>query len=187
MLTAETYIGGYRIELGSFLIQRMNCQAIESGVIEFGSEKYYDCMEIDIINPYYIMYSNKWADFRMNECGINQNTNNTGSIITVSLSIVTENENGSYMVDKEYICGYTSFNISKDSNGYLKLNLEPDLDNLGWKLTTIIPKSFCEYTDEQGNYLGGNSRLNRYIYDTYGGMDIASIDDVKYELVAKKQ
>jgi hypothetical protein len=81
------------------------------------------------------------------------------------------------MICDDCVGGIASFNISKDTTGYLKLDLTPDLDNLGWKLTTIVPKAFC--TDTM-NY----SRLLNYVRKTYG-MPVSSVSNVKYELIAK--
>lgn len=177
MLTVNTWVGGHKIELGSYLFHRIDCTAIESGVFEYGMERYYDCVEFDIIDPYDIIYSEEWRNFRQSVCDVDMENNNTGSILTATLYLVSEGEDGVLMMNDECIGGIASFNISKDSTGYLTLNLEPDLDDLGWKLTTIVPKAFCTDTQE-------NNRLIRYINNTYG-IPVASVNDIKYEIIAK--
>jgi hypothetical protein len=177
MLTVNTWVGGHKIELGSYLFHRIDCTAIESGVFEYGMERYYDCVEFDIIDPYDIIYSEEWRNFRQSVCDVDMENNNTGSILTTTLYLVSEGEDGVLMMNDECIGGIASFNISKDSTGYLKLNLEPDLEDLGWKLTTIVPKAFCMDTQE-------NNRLIRYINNTYG-LPVASVNDIKYEIIAK--
>lgn len=177
MLTLNTWVGGHKIELGSYLFRRVDSVAIESGVFEYGNERYYDCVEFDIIDPYDIIYSEEWKSFRQSVCGVHMNSNNIGSILTATLYAVTETEDGAFMMNDECIGGIASFNISKDSTGYLKLGLEPDLERLGWKLTTVVPKAFCTDTQE-------NNRLLKYINNTYG-IPVASLSNIKYELVAK--
>lgn len=179
MLTLNTWVGGHRIELGSYLFSRVDAIAVESGVFEHGSNRYYDCLEFDIIDPYDIIYSAEWSDFRTRVCDVDMNNNNTGSMLYATLYVVTEAEDGVFMMNDDCIGGVASFNISKDSTGYLRLNLEPDIDNLGWKLTTIVPKAFCTDTMNYG-------RLFKYINNTYG-IPVASSSNITYELIAKNK
>lgn len=179
MLTLNTWVGGHRIELGSYLFSRVDAIAIEDGVFEHGSNRYYDCLEFDIIDPYDIIYSAEWSDFRTRVCDVDMNNNNTGSMLYATLYVVTEAEDGVFMMNDDCIGGVASFNISKDSTGYLRLNLEPDIDNLGWKLTTIVPKAFCTDTMNYG-------RLFKYINNTYG-IPVASSSNITYELIAKNK
>lgn len=183
MLTLNTYVGNYKVELGSHLIRRIDCQAIESGVFNYGLEIYHDCIEIDCINPYDILYGQEWMEFRKNVCGVDDDeVNNVGSIITATLYVVSECEDDSYIIDESYICGHASYNVSKETYGYLSLKLEPKLDELGWKLTTIIPRAFYEFK-HGGEYIGEYDRMLTYLNMTYSKQ--FTINDIRYELIIK--
>lgn len=177
MVTFNTWIGGYKVELGAHRFNRVDGYAIEDGVFEHGLNRYYDCIEFDVIDPYELHYGERWSDFRRNVCGVEMNSNNTGSILTATLYIVDNTEDGALMVSEDFIGGTASFNIAKESTGFLKLELEPDLDNLGWKITTRTPKAFNTDTE-------GYNRLFKYISDTYK-IPVSAVNHIKYELIAK--
>jgi len=177
MLTLNTWIGGYRIELGSHRFSRVDSLAINEGVFTYGGERYYDYVEFGIIDPYELIYSDSWKSFRENVCHVSMNNNNVGSILSVTIYVVTENEDGSVRISDDVIGGTTVFNIFTRSKGFIKLNIAPDLDNLGWKFTTELPNIHYKDTHE-------NDRLFGYFRNAYG-IPLASSDDVTYELVLK--
>ena len=177
MVSFNTWIGGYKVELGSFKFNRLDAIAIEDGVFEHGLERYYDCVEFNVIDPYDLIYSDHWEEFRKKVCGVNMNSNNVGSILNATLYVVTDNGNGMLMIDDEFIGGSAAFNIAKESTGFLNLHIEPDLDNLGWKFVTSVPKSFCTDT-------AAYNRLFNYINKTYT-IPVSSVNNVKYEIIAK--
>jgi hypothetical protein len=177
MVSFNTWIGGHRIGLGSFLVNRVDAHACEDGVFEHGLDRYYDCIEFNIIDPNDLIYSSKWKQFRDKVCGVTMNTNNVGSLLNVSIHMVTDNELGYMMLDDDFVGGTSSFNIVRNTEGYLSLHIEPDLDNLGWKMTTVVPNKFCTDTNP-------TKRLYDYIKLTYG-IPVSVGSNVKYELVAK--
>lgn len=177
MLTINTWIGGHKIDLGSYQFGRTDALAIETGVFTHGLDRYYDYVEVGIIDPYELVYSDNWKPFRENVCAVNMNNNNIGSILTATLYVVDYNEDDSLMISDDILGGTTSFNIATRNKGFIKLNLAPDIDNLGWKFTTILPNIYCQDTQ-------AFNRLFGYFRNAYG-MPLTSSDDVTYELVLK--
>ena len=181
MITFNTWVGDHKIELGSYKFNRLDSVGIGSGVFEHGSNRYYDCIDFNIIDPYDIIYSDNWSEFRKNICGSRQTGLYIGSILNVTLYVVTDGGDGGddnvMMIDDDLICGTTGFNIVKTENEYLSLKLEPNLDELGWKVTTTLPKYICESENK-------SNRLANYIRKTYKINSITN-NYIKYELVAK--
>lgn len=151
MLSINTYINGYKIDLGSFIFKTTDAIASKFGNIKYGNIEYSEYVEFEILDPYYIVYSDYWIDFRHNVCGEPKNINNTGSLVNVSLYSITECEDR-YMIDPEYNGGITSFNISNPDE-FLSLYISCDV-NSDIKLTV-------KYNDEY-------DWLITYFKETYG-------------------
>ena len=92
-ITINTWINGVKIDLGTFMFKPADTYAIPGGVIKRGNNEYYECIDFDIIDPFYLMYSDDWAEFRRLVCGEPTLLNNTGSTLYVSLFVVDEYEN----------------------------------------------------------------------------------------------
>ena len=148
-VTLNTWINGKKIELGSFIFKPTDTVAIPTGVIKYGNNEYHEYIEFDIIDPYYLIYSDNWNEFRQSICNEKSGTNNTGSILYVSLFVVDEYED-SYAEYNGYSGGFSTFNIV-DDNDYLTLNLSTSLNPLGFKLDVHINNvydNFLEYLSE---------------------------------------
>lgn len=87
-LDITTYIHGHEIHLGSYLIDRNDVLAADNIRI-FDHEEYYEYLVVNIINPWNIIYSDEWREFRQQICGESEKDgheiNSTGSMINISL------------------------------------------------------------------------------------------------------
>ena len=166
-LTANTWINGVKINLGSFIFNPNDTCAIPTGVKKNGQYEYHEYINFSIIDPFELTYSDDWLDFRNKICGEPSGINDTGSLLQISLFIVDEYEN-KYLMTDGYTGGTTAFNISKD-NDFLTLGISIDESDL--KLNFNI--------DINDNY----SSLIDYLSETYG-ID-ADNDSINFEVVLK--
>jgi hypothetical protein len=169
-ITANTWINGRKINLGTSIFRSIDTLATLD-VIKEGNNSYYEYIDMGIIDPYDIMYSDRWDTFRKNVCNEPLNINNTGSLLNVSLYIIEEYENKFIMRDG-WIGGYTVFNICNETTEYMKLNLSPSLSPLGWKFNLVLNSQY--------------DWLLTYLYETYGLQKI-SHDNIAYEIVLKSK
>lgn len=166
-LTANTWINGVKINLGSFIFNPNDTCAIPTGVKKNGQYEYHEYISFSIIDPFELTYSDDWSDFRYHICKEPSNINNTGSLLQVSLFIVDEYEN-KYLMTEGYTGGTTAFNISKDDD-FLTLGISIDERDLKLDFNIDINDSYDSLTD--------------YLNETYG-ID-ADNDSIKYEVVLK--
>lgn len=174
VLTANTWINGHRVDLGCKVFKRSEALCNPHGVIKNGNNEYYEYVDMEIIDPYELIYSDIWADFRINVCKESNSIkviNNTGSILYITLYAV-DNYDDVYLLNNEIIGGTNFFNIIRSSKDYLSLNVETDLQSNGWKFTTSINSQY--------------DSLLKYINETYGLEDVTE-DDISYELVLKNK
>ena len=174
VLNLNTWVNGIKIDFGSFIFNSVDTIAIPSEMIKKGNNEYYEYISFDIIDPFYLIYSDNWKDFREKNCYEIPGTNNTGSSLYASLFVIEEYED-SFILNNEYIGGYTSFNISSNDD-YLVLNISPKLDPFGFLYTV---KMNSEY----------NSLLE-YLYETYNIKDKLENNsklDIELDLVIKNK
>ena len=172
VMTANTWINGHKVDLGCKIFRRSDALCNPNGVIKSGNNEYYEYVDFDIVDPYELIYSDAWAEFRRNVCGEPDEIrviNNTGSILYISLYVVDEYDN-IYILNDNIIGGNNFFNIIRSNADYLSLNIETDLANSGWRLTTIMNSQY-------------DSLLN-YINETYG-LENVNENHIWYELVIK--
>lgn len=159
-----TYINGDRIILGSFLIDRRDAKAY-SGIKIIAGERYYEYVNILVPDPWHIVYSDEWADFRREVCGEPENINNTGSLVNIEMHPVVKDGN-EYREHSDFIGGSNSILISDNSNDYLapQLSIEPNADGIPSLYLSFNYNSV--YKDDES--LGSpEERLRKYIEDTY--------------------
>lgn len=172
---AETWIHGKHIILGSWIINRLDALASDK-LVKFNGEEYDECIKLEIIDPFSLIYEDSWSNFREFVCGENYEggytLNNTGSVLYFSL-IPVEEVNGEMIITGDWIGGQNSINISnEDTDDYLNL-----------KITTNIDRDLCEREPSINLNLGFNSDYNgdlrMYMKETY------NVDDylLKYSLV----
>ena len=131
-LTICTWINGKKIDLGTSIINRND--SIANVDYKIAEDDYYDYISINIIDPYEIIYSDDWKNFRINVCGEKSNRgvqlNNTGSFLYCVLQPVIKTDDNTYIICDDYTGGQNSLNISSDSNNdYLDLNISDNINN----------------------------------------------------------
>ena len=165
ILTANTWVNGKNINLGSTVFNRIDTLAADK-IINNGNNQYYEYFDMDIVDPYNIIYSDDWDTFRKIICNEPSNVNNTGALLNVSLYIVEENDN-KYIITDDFIGGYTTFNICNESTEFLQVKLTQSFEPLGWKFDLIMNSQY--------------DWLLTYLNETYG-INV-SHNDITYEIV----
>lgn len=168
-LSVNTWINGKKIDLGTYIFKPTDTLAIPSGCIKDGNNEYYEFIEFDIIDPFYLIYSDEWDNFRKQKCFEEINTNNCVSNINISLFIVEE-YNDSYIIKENLTGGYTNFSIS-DNSDYLELKLNISQEPLGFDFNISMN------TEYKGD-------LIEYLKETYYLTNIEDAD-ISFELVIK--
>ena len=170
VLTLNTWINEIKIDLGSFIFKPTDTIAIPEGSIKVGNNEYYEYINFNIIDPFYLIYSDDWKDFREKECKEIPKTNSNSSILYASLYIVNEYED-SYIMYNDYIGSYTNFNISNNDD-YLDLRLSTSIDPLGFVFDIHMNEVY-------------NSFIN-YLSETYN-IAVSSSNNITFDLVIKNK
>lgn len=172
VLNINTWIHGYRVSLGSYLISRLD--SLATPVKRMYGHNYYEYVEFDIIDPWDLTYGDRWDMFRKRVCKEIPGTNSVGSVLNFSLYPIIEDDNGDYIMLDGYQGGQNSINISKNIDDYLHLNIYANTNNIGddWK-----PNIRCNI-----NFNNSYSNLNEYLKETY---NINGEPMIRYELVIK--
>ena len=68
MMTINTWINGVYVYLGSKLLNRINTLA-NSKTKQYNGHTYFEYIDIPIIDPFDIQYSDNWKNFRRFVCG----------------------------------------------------------------------------------------------------------------------
>lgn len=171
MISANTWINGVKIDLGSMLFRRTDAIANDFGVVKNGNDEYYENFDFDIIDPYDLMYSDSWLNFRNKVCGEPLQLNNTGSLLNVTIYIV-EPYDGSYIMKKDWIGSHNSFNISNLQDDYLKLNIVPNYAVPGIDFNISMNPEYNWFSN--------------YLDETYG-LENIPFSAMKFELIAKNK
>lgn len=155
VLDIGMFISDKFLSLGSFLVDRYNTLAAPKP-IKFQGEEYCECIDFEIVDPYDILYSDVFEDFRKSIKGlsVDNEDNSDGTSLYISLHPVELN-NGRYIIDNEYSGGQNSINISDNENDYL---------------------NYCIDFDEKENYIVSELKFNPvykndlklYLKETYG-------------------
>lgn len=173
-LTVNTWIHGYRVVLGSYLINRLDAIAAETIIRDY-CNNYYEYVEFNIIDPWSMIFDDEWDGFRKYVCKEAQKTNSVGSVLNFSLYPIIEND-GKYVMIDGYQGGQNSINISKGSNDYLNLSIST---NLNEKIDNWKPSVKCE-VKFNNSYI---DNLKEYLEETYNIN--ANNTEISYELVIK--
>lgn len=168
-VTAVTWINGIKIDLGSFIFKPTDTYAIPTGPIKDGNNEFYECIDFDIIDPFYLMYADDWIQFRNKVCNEPLGINNTGSSLQISLFVIDEYEDR-YLIKDGVIGGITSFIIA-DDNDFMSLKLSVSNDPLSICFDTVINKEY--------------NWLLTYLNETYGIS--TSHNNIKYDIVIKNK
>lgn len=173
-LTFNTWIHGKEIVLGTYIIRRSDAMAAKR-IKTFYNDRYYECLEFEIINPWDLMYADEWLEFRKNVCGERQidkyyALNSVGSILNITLHPVEKNFE-KYIAIDECHGGQNSLNLSENDDAELKLNLSHNTN-----IRTLNEPSFICDLKFNDAY---KQSLKDYLIETY------NIDkfNISYELV----
>lgn len=150
-LDVYTYLGNTKVILGSVILDRFNALAT-ADVMYYGTS-YYEYIDMNIIDPYDLIYSGDFYSVRKCVKGVDSNTD--CSLLYCSLHVV-ECEDNNWVVDSEYCGGQNYINISNNYTDYLKYRIK-------W------------IEDEKGPRIGCDILFNNvykqdvlsYIYETY--------------------
>lgn len=170
-LTVATWINGKCVVLASTILQRGDAEANDR-VKRFCNHSYHEHIEIDIIDPFHLQYSDDWKEFREIVCGERPGTNTTESMLYVTLHPVERVNDNLYIKIDNLDGGQNTMMLTKSPNEFLNLSITPNTDKyLGNKLPAIDFK--VSFNEEY------NGNLHEYIRETYG------LDDyqIQYGLV----
>lgn len=175
MLNINTWINGYKIDLGSYLFGPSDFIANSEGSIKHGMNEYSECIEFEILDPFYITYSDDWIDFRHNICNEQLQQNSTGSILNASIYIVEKNEDD-YIIDKNSEGGMTAINLSGIAD-FLKFKLSTYNDDIishGLKFEISMNSEY----DWLLTYLRETYNINASQHDLYFDIIVKNKDSV---------
>jgi hypothetical protein len=123
LLDCYIFINGKKIHIGSYELDSKNIIATDK-VISVNNVRYYENICVSIPDPFDIVYSDEWREFREVVCGENQNQNTNETQLIIDLYV----KNGDSIVG-DYKNGYTNFVITNtDEHLSLKLNFDSDFN-----------------------------------------------------------
>lgn len=172
-ITISTWIRGRHIILGSYLVNRGDSLAC-GGIKTFFNEHYYEYIDLPIIDPMDLIYSDNWKEWRQKVCGESENPdsiNSVGSLLQCTLQVV-EDMDGDYIELADCVGGQSSINITKHQNDYLNLHIYSNTKNPLTK--NLEPAIECKL-----NFNDYYDSLDEYLLETYG----LKKPSIKYELV----
>lgn len=166
----NTWINGVKVDLGTFIFRPTDTYAIPTGPIKRGNNEYYECVDFNIIDPFYLIYEDGWAEFRNKVCGEPLGLNCTHSALQVSLFVIDEYDNR-YMIKDEWIGGCTTFTVAEDSD-YLTLKLSPSYNPVGFNFELSMNEVYDNLLD--------------YLYETYS-IDNISENNIAFDIDIKSK
>ena len=169
-LTANTWISGTCVWLGGWLVDRLDSLALDGGPRHMGGTSYSEQQSFPVADPWDLVYSDEWAQWRKEACGEPEGTNAVGSILCLTLYPVRENEEGQWVMLDGYTGGSCGINIDIDGDGYMGLDVSFDRTEGTFESSLHLNEAY------QGD-------LRTYMKETYGE-DVGSI---RWELVYRDQ
>lgn len=153
------FISDTKVNLGSYLINRFDALAAPS-IIKFQGQEYYECIDLEIPDPYEILYGDAFEEFRKSIKG--EDDNYDGTSLHISLHPVTF-ESGLCIIDSNYNGGQNSIMISRELSDYLNYTIKFDKEN-----NNIIGKvSYNDCYDNLQEYLRETYALNGEVQVSY--------------------
>lgn len=158
VLTINTWVNGVCVFLASKLINRNNAIASEKGVKRFLNDEYYEYVRVNTIDPFELIYSDTWKEFRTEICGEKEidgyQKNNTGSNINITLTPV-KNINDTWVKLDGYDSSQSALQLTnKNDSNYLSAILHFKNENgnpeFSCNLTfnEVYNNNFIEYLEE---------------------------------------
>ncbi len=161
ILTINTWVNGHRIFLYTGLLDRADALAPSEGIRTFLNDRYFECIDIECIDPYYLIYSDYWKEFRESICGERGDMNNTGSNIQINLTPVCQNED-KWLKMQEYNEAQSAIMLNTNVSKYLHCDLSTNVT----EKTNDAPyfKALIDFND---NYDHNRIGLQEYMKETY--------------------
>lgn len=165
----NTWINGIKIDLGTFMFKPIDVYAVTDGVIKNGNNEYHEYIDVNIIDPFYLLYSDDWIQFRNKICKEPLGLNTTSAALQVSLFVVDEYDN-KYLLNSNWNGGATAFDIS-DYDDFISLRLYENNDPFGLQFKLFMNSEYDWLLD--------------YMKETYN--ITASHNDIEYSLIIKNK
>lgn len=150
IIEVYTYINGVKVLLGCDLKSKTN--TLTHKCIKRLANEYFEYDDMWIIDPFEFCYGDNWASFRENILGEGHGSNNTGSLISFSMTPVTVETGGVLLKSIEVNGGVNSVMLDTDNDDNMKLGIRFLNDN---KYTPCIDTLVTYNTlyDSMGEYL----------------------------------
>lgn len=202
-LTINTWINDKKIYLGSYILRRNDAIAADC-IKTFYNRHYYEMINVNFIDPWHLMYSDEWKEFRTNICGVESEDdieyNNIGSVINITLYPVVKSGNA-YIKYEKYNGGQTAINLTNnDKVDLIKYNLYFDKQhspgvkfigdivyNSSYKQDLSGLKQYLIETYEIDPTININIRYDFYIQDNNDVYDYFSFDSNNIDCVLNKK
>lgn len=161
VVSFKTWINQKEIYLASVLLNRNNAYAYENGVKRFLDDNYFECVNISMLDPFDLIYSDNWKMFRSVVCGEKiekdgSQFNNVVPNILIELTPVKQINNEWIKLDDFDSCSGI-INISK--NEMLNVALTLNLSEGAKKLKCDV--NFNDYFDKNiGEYFKETYNIN---------------------------
>lgn len=164
MLSVSIKIANTSMVLCSKIIRRFDAVAC-SEIKTYMNQNYYECVDIDIIDPFDIVYGDQWSDFRKHICGekiSNEYINSEGACLYISLHPIQKGEGNEFIKLDKFTGGQNSFSLSNQTDNDLHLHIYTNIDKpLKYGETTSILFNLRFNDVYEGDIQG-------YILETYG-------------------
>lgn len=161
--------------LGSKIINRTDSLACAK-VKKYANQQYYESVSMDIIDPYDLMFNDRWNEFRKYICNEFQDgylINSEGSNLYIALHPIQTSDNG-YIKHDKFTGGQNFINISQYSkSNYFSLHI---FDNTKTSLK-VDERPAIKFALKFNDVYNGD--IKEYMKETYGVDEF----DIKYSLL----
>lgn len=174
------WINGFKVILGSYLLNRFNATARTSNLKEL--EDYFDVINIDIIDPKSLIYDDEWRVFRETICKEKEFSNYVGVSLCFDLEPVEyDEESDQYLSILSSSGGENSIVISNYEKDEMHLSISHNIDsndtssNPGISCSLIFHKSYNNDMEGLKEYL--METYNTLVEDVYISYDLSLRND----------
>lgn len=185
-LSINTWIHGHPVYLTNRIIDRNDVVAADR-IRKFANEDYYECLNVEIIDPWNLTYGDDWKEFRQRVCGEPLVTdggsyvpvevpfevgpgenygelNNTGSIINISIHPVREADEDTFVEIDNFHGGQNSINLADEVTDYLTYHIADNRSDHSFNDDELI---FNMYPVFNRSYTQDAEGFKQYISETY--------------------
>jgi hypothetical protein len=189
-LDISVFIQQKQVVLGSFLIDRSNTYAAPK-IVKFHGENYYEYIDVEIVDPYDLLYSEEFETTRKNIKSLGKDDieyNNDSSSLYITLNPIIEdvdfNGNTIYLIDDSIDGGQQTIDIASGLSDFLNYKIkyvESGDSNIGVSATMEFNNVY-------------NQDLSEYMKETYGlesnvtvtAKMLLAIDKMSYSILIHK-